>query len=239
MAFWFRDIFFCSEVFVETFFHEFLETHITLKFLVRFIGGAAEISILSAFFGIFFDYKERRELIDEAADKFGFLGKVSQIGIQDFQDDSKRYDHKEDFENSEELAIFVFGSPEFFKSRFDIIKNRLMNKKKIKIVVHSSRHDGLKKLFEMLRVHEIYEQCIPYMQCFSQPKSPRYNYIKTDSGIWTKSYFMNSGALDYGGPAFFIEKDTQLYDRYMIDLSKIQETELTGENLENFVAADT
>lgn len=228
--------FFGSEIFVETFFQQFLEEHIFLKFLVRFVGGAAEISILSAFFGIFFDYKERRELIDEAAEKFGLLGRISQIGIQDFRDDSKRYDHKEDFENSEELEIFVFGSSDFFRTRFDIIKRRLVSGKVIKIVVHEDRHDGIKKLLEMLKIHEVYDECVVNLKVFCQPKAPRYNYIKTDSGIWVKSYFMNTKNLEYGAPAFFIEKDTQLYRRYMKDLSRIIETELAGENLENFVA---
>ena len=172
----------------------------------------------------------------QAAEKFGLLGRISQIGIQDFRDDSKRYDHKEDFENSEELEIFVFGSSDFFRTRFDIIKRRLVSGKGIKVVVHEDRHDGIKKLLEMLKIHEVYDECVVNLKVFCQPKAPRYNYIKTDSGIWVKSYFMNTKDLEYGAPAFFIEKDTQLYGRYMKDLSGIIETELAGENLENFVA---
>ncbi len=221
---------------METAFHKFLENHIVLKFVVRFIGGIAEIFILSAFFGIFFDYKERRELVDEAAEKFGILGKVSQIGIQDFHDDSKRYNHKEDFENSEELEIFVMGSPGFFLARYDVIKDRLISGKKIKIVVHTSGNNGLKKLFEILRAQEVYDICIPHLQCYTQNRKLRYNFVKTDTGIWVKGYFMHTKNLQYGAPAFFIEKDTQLYSRYMNDLSLIIETELIGEELERFVA---
>jgi hypothetical protein len=230
-------ILFGLEILFESLFHGWLEINLFPKFFVRLLGGVGEILLLSFVFGIFFDFSEREELIDQAAEKYGMLGGLSQMGIKDFKPDSKEFDHREDFGTSGKLTVFLYGSKEFFINRFALIEERLKSGKEIIFVVHVGRTDGLKKLFELLRAMEHPDELYARMKFYTQPEDPSYNFVETDAGLWVKGYFLHQRNLAYGVPAFFVEKDTTMHARYRADIEENMKnwTLLEGKALAEFL----
>jgi hypothetical protein len=204
------------------------------KVLVGVFGGVGEILILSLFFGIFFDYRERSHLIDEAAQSIGFRGDLKAMGVIDFKEDSKAYDHAEEFSGSDRLVICIYGSSAFFADKMELIKKRLRAGKNIEIVLHKTKVGEVKLLLGFLKAVEI---DLGHVKISTHECNLRYNFIEVDDGMWIKKYFLNPKGLDYGTPGFFVKKDSPLWEKYQHDIGLLKRTTLTAQDVAALVPA--
>jgi hypothetical protein len=183
----------------------------------KIISGVGEALVVAGIFGVYFEWRGKKELIEQAVKKAVGQDRALRAGMADFAEEADKVNYGSALASSELLFVSSRYSAKFIDAHWTAIKKRLRAGKLITHVI--SPRDEAESAAENFWRGKLKGSDASLLKLVSLVRTDRYlpyNWVQSDEGIWIKLYFHKRD--DGPPPALYMEKDSALYGKYKEDI---------------------